>query len=836
MKKLSALFCLPLCLSLLAGCSQGEGTTSRDRSFSEQWRFVRDSVVSAEAMDYDDSGWITVDLPHDFSLMPLPGGDTEDQVGPFSKRSPGMNSTGHVMGGTGWYRKSFMVDQADADKRFTLVFDGSYMETDVWVNGQKMGDNKNGYTPFAFDITSALRAPGEENVVAVKVANIGKNSRWYSGSGLYRDVRLVVTDPLHVDVWGVYVTTPEVSTESATVCLEVTLRNDDSKDVVADVSFNLINKEDGLAVTSEEQVEMKASSDMVVRKQVSVDHPALWSVDHPVLYQAEIVVKRDGKVVDTYTQPFGIRTLAYSADKGFLLNGEPVLLKGGCMHHDNGFLGSAAIRQAEYHRVQVMKDNGYNAIRCAHNPPSQFFLDACDELGVLVIDEFTDMWNIHKSQDDYSRFFDARWEEDLTHMMLRDRNHPSIILWSIGNEIPKKDIADGVRIGTMLKDKMKQLDDTRAITEAVPNFIMYGGWKNSYAYFDVLDVCGYNYMDRKYVSDHQTYPDRIMFGSESYPTNAYESWKPVEEYPYVIGDFVWTALDYIGEVAIGNAKYVKEIKYNAYQDMDGIPVGTDIEKMFDMMNSYSVSAWPNYISWCGDVDIIGEKKPQGRYRDVLWDQSVIEMNVHEPIPQGLVEEVSGWGWPQEFSSWNWEGNEGVPLQVRVFTKAPQVRLELNGQTVGEKTLSEADKYIAEFRVPYQQGNLTAIALKEGQEIGRKELVTTGKAQSIKLTVDRSDIHADRGDLAFIRIDAVDEAGRIVPTSDVTVDISVTGAGELVASGSANPADMGSVNRPRVRLYRGQAQAIVRPFRQEGEIDVHVETEGLTSSDARILVK
>ena len=836
MRKGSIYVSLTLLLSLLFACSQTKEDTGRERSFNTGWKFIREAVEGAEAVSYNDAGWITVDLPHDFSLMPLPGGDSEDQVGPFSKQSPGANHTGNVMGGTGWYRKTFTTPKADAGKRFTLVFDGAYMETDVWVNGQKMGDNKYGYSPFSFDITEALNAAGEKNVVAVKVDNIGKNSRWYSGSGLYRGVRLVVTDPVHVDLWGVYVTTPKITDESADVKVEVTYSNEGESDAQTNVTVKILGNDGSVVATSQDEFNLKAAYSAVMTQQLTVDHPTLWSLDNPYLYKAEITVEQGGKVVDVYTQPFGIRTVEITAEKGLLLNGEPVLLKGGCMHHDNGFLGSAAIKQAEYHRVQLMKDNGYNAIRCSHNPPSTHFLNACDEIGILVIDEFVDMWTIHKNPDDYASFFEERWDSDLTRMLLRDRNHPSIILWSIGNEIPKKNLADGVRVGTMLRDKIRSLDDTRGVTEAIPVFLMHGGWKNTYRYFELLDACGYNYMFSMYEPDHAKYPDRVMYQSESFPLYSYLGWKAVEEHPYVIGDFVWTALDYIGEVAIGNSKYVeKKTDYSSYQMVD-LPEDADLAQLFQIMNASKDSGWPNYISWCGDMDIIGEKKPQGRYRDVLWDESVIEVNVHEPIPAGMEEEVSMWGWPQEYPSWNWAGNEGKPLQVRVYTKASQVRLELNGEVVGEKTLAEADQYIASFDVPYQAGTLTAIALNDGQEIGRKELVTTGKAESIRLTIDRSTIQADREDLAYIRIDAVDEQGNIVPTDDITVEIAVDGAGELVASGSANPADMASLNRPKVRLYRGQAQAIIRPFEQAGEIHVHVDAEGLEHSDMRIVVR
>jgi beta-galactosidase len=823
---------------LTVACSQQHpvNSSTRNRLFNTQWKFVRDSVTSAEQVSYDDSKWLMLDLPHDFSLMDLPGEDTEEQTGPFTKKSPGKNDTGHVLGGTGWYRKTFVTDEKDKGKIFVLQFDGVYMESEVWVNGQRMGDHRNGYTPFSYDITFALNKPGEKNVVAVKADNLGRNSRWYSGSGIYRNVHLIVTDPVHVPIWGTYITTPEISTDLAKVNVELTLRNDQPVDVTAQIAVNILDKNGNALCSAEETVGLRALSDYSLKRQLMVENPRLWSVDNPDLYKAEIVLKRDGKIVDVYSQTFGIRTIEFSAEKGFLLNGQSVLLKGACLHHDNGFLGAAAIERAEYRRVGLMKENGYNAIRCSHNPPSEAFLNACDELGILVIDEFTDMWDLYKNRNDYSRFFNEHWEKDLTDMILRDRNHPSIIMWSIGNEIPKRSVADGVRMGTQLVNKIRQLDNTRVITEGVPGFLIHGGWKNTKDYFALLDVCGYNYMESVYVSDHLLYPDRIMYGSESYPNKAYEYWKAVEECPYIIGDFVWTGMDYIGEVSIANSNYIQERNTIHLQTRDGLPEGTYPGLLFDYLANHAESKWPAYLSWCGDLDIIGEKKPQSHYRDVLWDKSVIEMNVHELVPDGYIEDLSLWGWPRELASWNWNGYEGKPLQVRVFTKAPQVKLELNGKAVAEKTLAGSDKYIATFNVPYHAGKLTAVAIKDDKEVGRKDLITAGEAQSIRLTVDRQAIRADRNDLAFVKIEVIDKDGFVVPTSAVKVEINITGCGELVASGNADPSGMKSANKSVLSVFRGQAQAIIRPFEKQGNITVSVKAEGLKTYTLQIRVK
>lgn len=812
--------------------------TNRDRLINNDWRFLRDSVSGAELPHYGDSNWLTVDLPHDFSIMDLMGEDSKEQIGPFSTKSPNGNGTGHTIGGTGWYHKSFVLDKADANKSVALKFDGVYMETEVWVNGQKAGIHKNGYTPFWFDITKMLNPAGESNVIAVKVENLGANSRWYSGSGLYRNVHLIVTEPVHLSIWGTKITTPEATSDKALVEVEVTAQNDKENEVEAEITINVKDSKGENAGSSTQNIVLPAKSEKTAKSEINLQTPALWSLESPNLYEAEVVIKVGNQVLDVYKQTFGIRSIEFSVEKGFLLNGKRVLLKGACLHHDNGYLGAAAFDRAEQRKVELMKANGYNAIRCSHNPPSEAFLDACDKLGVLVIDEFTDMWKNYKNKKDYSRFFAEWWESDLTAMLMRDRNHPSVIMWSIGNEIPKMSVADGVQIGKKLVDKVKELDATRLVTEAVPNFLIHGGWKNSKEYFAILDVAGYNYMESVYTSDHQNFPDRIIYGSESFPIQAYDYWKAVENNPFVIGDFVWTSMDYIGEVSIGHSTYKKpeKIDKRSFQMMDGIPEGTNPDLIYDYMQAHSPSTWPAFISGCGDLDLMGDKKPQGLYRDVLWDRSLLEVNVHEPIPEGLVEDISLWGWPKELPTWNWKGNEGKPLQVRVFTKAPKVRLELNGKNIGVKLLTESDKYIVAFEVPYQPGELTAIALDGDKEIGRKTLSTTGEAAAIKLTADRTTILANRNDLSYIKIEVVDQHGQLVIQEPVKIKIAVKGNGELAGSGNTNPSDMASVNNLELNTFMGKAQAIIRPFETKGEITVSVSSNGLKSADLKVVVQ
>jgi len=819
-------------ISLLISGYSGDNSakvSERDRLLNTGWKFIRDSISGAEQPGFDDSKWMVVDLPHDYSIMDLPGDDGPDQNGPFSRKSPGNgNSTGHVIGGTGWYRKSFTLDDADKGKTAILNFDGVYMETEIWVNGKKAGIHKNGYTPFWFDITSLLNAAGKPNLIAVKVDNSGRNSRWYSGSGIYRNVHLTLIQQVHVAEWGTYIRTPVIQQNSALIDIAITTLNDSEKEANATITISIKDKDGKLAGTAKDDIVLAARAENLVKKQIEVANPLLWSVESPNLYRAEIIVKVKNKVTDKYDQEFGIRSIEFSAEKGFMLNGKPAELKGGCMHHDNGFLGSAAFDRAEVRRVGIMKANGFNAIRCAHNPPSTAFLNACDKLGMLVIDEFTDMWESYKNPQDYSKFFREWSDKDLTGMIMRDRNHPSVIMWSIGNEIPESSNSNGVRIGKQLAERVKALDNSRAVTESIAEFLTPGGWENTTAAFNILDVGGYNYNWKKYEPDHQKFPERIMYASESFPLDAYDSWKPAEKLPYVIGDFVWTSMDYIGEVSLGSTSYVPAAQHTVFKMPEGfqLPAGVNI---FDLMAERPTN-WPYFIAGCGDIDITGEKRPQILYRDVIWDNSKLEINVHAPIPEGFAENISMWGWPDEWPSWNWKGNEGKPLQVRVFTRASHVRLELNGKIVGEKDLSAEDKNIAVFDVPYQPGELKAIAFDSGKETAVKALKTSGEATGIRLIADRSTINADRNDLAFIKIEVIDENGQLVPQESRKIKLIISGSGELIASGNADPEDMGSVNRPVIKTFKGKAQAILRPFSTAGSITLKAESDGLTTGE------
>ncbi|MBS1521376.1 MAG: DUF4982 domain-containing protein [Bacteroidetes bacterium] len=786
-------------------------TTNRIIPFDTGWRFLKDSLANAGQATFDDSHWEKIDLPHDWSINDLPTQSEGHIVGPFDKRSPGFTQTGFTIGGTGWYRKKFRTVKAEQNKQVIIYFDGVYMNSDVWLNGHHLGNHPYGYTPFFYDLTPYLNPANKENILAVRVRNEGKNSRWYSGSGIYRHVWLTVTDPIAIAPWGIDVTTHEISGGKATVNVKSSIDNKLSTPRNITLVTTILSPEGRPVGKVQSNLKLNAGTSDLVDQSIVLTSPALWSVQTPSLYKVVTEIRDGGKVLDKVETPFGVRSLSFSAEKGFLLNGKRVLLKGGCIHHDDGLLGSASIDRAEERKIQLLKSNGFNAIRLSHNPPSTQLLDACDRLGMLVIDEAFDMWEKPKTPNDYHQFFKDWWQRDLQAMIFRDRNHPSVMIWSIGNEIQERVDTSGLRIAKQLKDEVHKLDPTRPVTEALCEYWEPGNkdkpWSMTAPAFALLDICGYNYLWQLYEKDHQQFPTRIIVGTETLPQEALENWKMAEKNPYVLGDFVWTAMDYMGEAGIGNASY-------------------------DTKKRNRFAGWPWYDSWCGDIDLIGQKKPQSYYRDVVWRNRPIAMAVHEPIPEGMVENISRWGWPLEQQSWTWPGAEGKTLQVRVFSHAPIVRLKLNGKVVGEQTIADTS-IMAVFNVPYQPGNLKAVNVENGKETAEFELKTAGTAKSIRLKADRTGVKASRNDLSYVTVEIVDQHNQVVPNAEVPVQFSVEGEGELAAVGNANPRDVASFHKNERKTFNGRCLAILRPNGKPGVIKLKATAKGLAAAQITI---
>lgn len=798
----------------LASCGlEQKPSFYRDADFNSDWSFHLGELDKAALAVVDDADWIPVHLPHDWSILDYEIQDSLHQ-GPFFKNLPEGQAVGYLRDGTAWYRKDYVSPEDLKGKRVVLGFDGVQTQTQLWINGELIGENVYGYTPFTFDITPALRDPGEINVIAVKTVNPGQNSRWFAGAGIYRELSISVLNPVSMAPWGVFVSTPTVSQAKAEVRVEVTSVN--KTDLPSELSFVLqaISPEGQKITFHSQSLTAEPQSKTVLHASGHMENPALWSPEDPNLYEAEVVLMSNGEEVDRYPLLFGVRSLAYNVEDGFLLNGHEILMKGACMHHDNGLLGAAAFREAEFRRVRIMKENGYNAIRTSHNPPSKHFLDACDQYGMLVIDESFDHWLKAKKPNDYSNYFEEWHVKDIQAMVYRDRNHPSVVMWSFGNEVKERADPGGIEIGLNLISAIREVDETRPVTQAICGFWDNPGkeWSYSEGAFSIVDIGGYNYQFLNYETDHKLYPNRLMYGSESVPQHAWENWEMVKRHKYVLGDFVWTGMDYIGESGIGHNRLVSE----------------------DTEGPNFLKPWPWYIAWCGDIDILGNKKPQSYYRDILWGESKLEMMVVKPVPEGFKSELSYWGWYDELPSWNWEGSEGLPIRIRVYSSYPEVRLELNGEEVGSRTLDSLDRFVAEFEVPYAPGELKAKGFQDGEELESITIHTTGEPVRLHLDPELQVISPDENSLVFIKVISQDSEGQTVLEHDRDLSVSVTGPATLQAAGNAAPEHQGSFTDERFRLFRGQGMIVLRSTGEPGEIVLEVSAENL--DPARISIR
>ena len=736
----------------------------------------------AQKQSLFDSGWqftrngktITVDLPHDWDIYEAPDPST------------GATGTdgGWYPGGKGEYRKTFATPKTEIVK---LHFEGVYQKAEVFVNGQKAGQHAYGYTPFTVDVTPYLYQDKRENEVVVKVDNSEQpNCRWYTGSGIYRHVWLQAMPALHIAENGVFVTTHDISAERAIVSVEVTVANESDRDRNAMVVVG-----SGMMM-----VAVPARQTKTVATSYAVRNPRLWSPDDPYLYEAKVELKESGIVIDEHRARFGIRSFSYDAEGGFVLNGKPLLINGACVHHDDGVLGAMAFDAAEIRKVRQMKEAGFNLIRTSHNPTTRAFLDACDSLGMLVIGEAFDGWRTAKKPYDYSTLIDSCYREDIRAMVERDRNHPSIICWSIGNEVIERKDIRVITTARQLKQAILDYDKTRPVTEALCAWD--DDWEIYDPHFDVLDIGGYNYMIHKHATDHQRNPGRVMWQTESYPRDAFQNWALVHDYPYIIGDIVWTGLDYLGESGIGRYYYEGERAGEHYVD-GGQP---------DWHGAY-----------CGDVDVTGWRKPISHYREMLWkDSKDLYMAVKEPDGyHGKIHETAWSVWPT-WESWNWPSWEGKPIDVEVYTKAPEVTLYLNDKPIGTKAVSQATEYKAVFTVPYEAGTLRAEAGGK-----RATLSTAGEPARLRLTTDRSVITADGQDLSFITVEVIDREGRVCPNAAIPCEAVVKGQGTLLSFASADLKDREPYTSPRVTTWKGRALLVVRSSQKKGKAQVSIKS-------------
>ncbi|RQO73545.1 beta-galactosidase [Pedobacter sp. KBW01] len=761
--------------------------------FDYGWKFnLADKSDNFSTPEFDDRNWRARDLPHDWSIE-----------GRIDAKNPMGNDGGYFPAGIGWYRKAFSIPANWKNKKVSIYFEGVYMNAEVFINGKSLGVYPYGYSSFTYDLSPYLKY-GTKNTIAVRVDNAQqKNSRWYSGSGIYRHVWLMSKDPVHFDQWGIFVTTPTVSASKAIVRVEAKLNNDTDQPKNVAVSISVFDKSHRKAATKTIQVKLQPRSSNSITENLALNNPLLWDIKAPNLYYAIVEIKDNKKLLDKEIQNFGIRSIKFSPTKGFELNGKTIKLNGGCVHHDNGSLGAAAFDRAEERKAELLKAAGFNAIRTSHNPPSPAFLDACDKLGLLVIDEAFDGWRTGKNKYDYALYFNDWSERDIAAMVKRDRNHPAIIMWSIGNEIIERKEAKAVETAKLLSSYVKKHDQTRPVTSAMTT------WDKDWEMFDPLmaahDVAGYNYQLHHAAADHTRIPSRIIVQTESYPRDAFTNWELVQQNNYIIGDFVWTAMDYLGESGIGRYYYPGELE------------GQHWER----------DLFPWHGAYCGDIDLTGWRKPISHYRSMLYnDNEKIYMAVKEPNPaNGVIKETMWSVWPS-WESWTWPGCEGKEIQVEVYSKYPAVRLYLNNKLIGEKTTTVKQQFKATFPLAYQQGQLKAVGILNGQEKEAVILSTSGQAAQIRLKADRKRLYANGQDLSFVTVEIVDKQGNIRPDANHSLTFKLSGAATIAATDNADLKDITPYTSNTRKPWNGRAMVIVKSSDKAGNIKLQVSSPGL----------
>lgn len=792
-KKTTALLVL---IVFIIGTTNAQKVMNRHLTFDNNWKFSLGYHPEASSPTFDDSNWRQLDLPHDWSIE-----------GKMEKANPMGGAGGYFPAGEGWYRKTFDAPAAWQGKCITLCFDGVYMNAEVFLNGQSLGMHPYGYTAFNMDLTGKLQI-GKSNILAVKVDNSKQvNCRWYSGSGIYRHVALTVTEPVHLKQWNTFITTPEVSTEKATVNVRTVLKNETDKEQV--VVLRTILK----GIQANLEAILPANGEKEVTQLLSLSKPNLWSPENPFLYPVQVQIRQGKAVIDEETFQIGVRSLKYSAEKGFELNGKTIKINGGCVHHDNGCLGAAAYDRAEERRVELLKAGGFNTVRTSHNPPSVAFLDACDRLGMMVIDESFDGWRTAKNPFDYAVILSEWWQRDLESMVLRDRNHPSIIMWSIGNEIYERTDPSALETTKLFAGCIRNMDPTRPITSAMTT------WSQGWEVFDPMmtahDVCGYNYQLHRAPADHQRVPSRIILQTESYPKEAFLNWDAVQKQDYVIGDVVWTALDYLGESAIGRNVYPGDQK------------GEHYERDF----------FPWHGAYCGDIDLLGWRKPISHYRNLLWNGTEkLYMAVREPVPgNGKISETL-WSVYPTWESWTWPGFEHKDVQVEVYSKYPSVRLYLNDKLIGEMQTARAQEFKATFTLPYQAGTLKAVGVSNSNEMESQSLKTAGNANRIQLKADRTKLKANGQDLSFVIVELVDQNGILQPNADAALQFSVEGPGVIAGVDNGQLNNTESYNDHTRKAWHGRAMVVVKSTHEAGVIKLITRSPGLPDAVTVIQTK
>ncbi|CAN5609106.1 beta-galactosidase GalB [soil metagenome] len=797
-----------LLLSLLISpvFAQNEPRTVLD--FNKNWRFNLGNDAKAKDVAFNDSDWRMLTLPHDWSIE-----------GQFSERHLSTTQEGALPTGIGWYRKTFTVPVSSRSKAVFVEFDGIYRNSEVWINGHSLGIRPYGYSSFRYDLSKYLKFGTEKNVMAVRVDNSAQpNSRWYSGSGIYRNVRLATTSQLAVDQWGTYVTTPTVTTQNARVLLETTLRNVGGKPQTVKITSTILDSADKeIAITTLPTLRL-TDTVTTASQQFDLKNPRLWSIENPYLYKVVTRIYSQNQLVETYETPLGIRSFKFDPATGFSLNGKLMKILGVCLHHDLGALGAAVNRRAMQRQLELLKAMGCNGIRTAHNPPAPEFLDLCDQMGFIVMDEAFDMWKKKKSKQDYGLSWDAWHKADLEDMVRRDRNHPSIFMWSIGNEIREQFDSTGLTITKELADIVKKLDTTRpvtsALTENIPdkNFIYRSG---------ALDLLGFNYKHEAYADFPKTFPNQAILASETgsslqtrghydMPSDSVRIWGKGGPANFKDGNPDWTASAYDNEAAYWGSTHEQTWKViKKLPHMAGLYIWTG----FDYLGEPHPYPWPARSSYFGILDLAGFPKDVYYLYQSEWTNTPV---LHI------------------FPHWNWQKGATVDVWA-YYNQADEVELSLNDKSLGIRKKTGDDLHVM-WRVPYEAGTLKAVSRKAGKIVLTRTMSTAGKPAKIQLIADRNALKADGKDLSFITVNVLDEQGNLIPDANHLITFNVKGEGAIAGVDNGYQASLEPFKASYRKAYNGKCLAIIQTTEKAGKITVSATSEGLQGASVELICR
>ncbi|MBQ7994587.1 MAG: DUF4982 domain-containing protein [Solobacterium sp.] len=777
--------------------------------FNDDWTYCRGSGSAIENM-FGNTLKMKVALPHDASVG-LPR--TED--------AKGGSGNGFFQETDCCYTKTFTAASADCEKEFFLEFEGVYQNVFVYVNGAFAGKHPYGYTPFILKITEFLDF-GQSNTVKVVIKNNVASGRWYTGTGIYRDVNLLICDRLHLAAEGIHLTTVSAEDDVTVIQCDTKAENTGICTHHAELRIRLLDSSGNTAAECSSPFTIYERQTKLIRQYLYVRNAQLWEPDSPSLYSFHAEIIEQGSVVDEEMGTFGIRVLSLDPVHGLRINGKSIKLRGGCIHHDNGIIGTAEFPHAAFERIRKLKDAGYNAVRSAHHPMSRCLLDACDRLGMLVMDEFSDVWTNTKVDYDYGMHMSGWWQQDITAMVNKDYNHPSVILYSIGNEISEAGNRHDVQMGAEIASLIRRLDQSRYTVNCI-NFVMCMLDQIAAQYLDKedgtaeintamdqlgsltqmivcgeqaalttqeafaqVDVAGYNYAAARYRQDGSLYPNRIIVGSETNPQALDMNWELVKELPYVIGDFSWTAWDYLGEAGIGRMLYDEQPAIGVYAD------------------------YPFKAAYCGDFNLIADRRPVSCWREIIWGRrSQPYLAVRPPEFHGISRRKTDWCFTDALRSWNWPGYEGKPVTLEAYTDAEEAELYINGRLIERKSVGTEKKAVVLFETVYMPGTAEIVVYSAGRERGRDRIITAEDDVVIKAVSDRKSIPADGSDICYIDVTLTDHAGNINPGIRKTVSVSVEGPAVIQGYGSADPAGIDNYYDTSVNTYEGRLRTALR---------------------------